>query len=99
MLTDARSPIVHKAIWRSLETNFDTKRMIKVKLLVLLLLCAATVGLSRATAEEICSAQSCVRVTDDRGRPVGYGCVKEGTIARKCTATLNGCTYDSCVFE
>jgi hypothetical protein len=67
---------------------------VRIKVLLLIVLSISAVGLSRATAES-CAAESCARVVE-RERETGYGCVLEGTIAQRCTATLNGCVYESC---
>ena len=68
---------------------------IRIKVLLLIVLGMSTIGLTGATAEEGCIAESCARVIEN-GQPVGYGCVAEGSVKRKCTATLSGCTFDSC---
>lgn len=67
---------------------------VRIKVLLLIVLSISAAGLSRATAES-CAAESCARVVE-RGRAAGYGCVFEGTVPQRCTATLNGCVYESC---
>jgi len=67
----------------------------RIKLLLLILLAFATIGLTRATAEEACGPESCAAVLEN-GRQVGFGCVAEGSVRRQCTATLSGCVYDAC---
>jgi hypothetical protein len=67
---------------------------IRIKVLLLIVFSVSAVGLNRATAES-CAAESCARVVE-RERAAGYGCVLEGTVAQRCTATLNGCVYESC---
>lgn len=68
---------------------------LRVKIVLLVILGISTLGLRRTSAEEACGPTSCARVMEN-GNPVGYGCVAEGSVNRKCTATLSGCTFDSC---
>src|SRR5215831_7937326 len=74
-------------------TNMTSKR-IKLKLLLLIVLAISALGLNRANAGS-CVAESCAVVVEN-GKPVGYGCVAEGNIQQRCTATLDGCAFDSC---
>jgi hypothetical protein len=68
---------------------------VRIKLLLLIILGVSAVGLTRATGAESCAPESCAVVVEN-GQPVGYGCVAEGAVSQKCTATLRGCAYEAC---